>query len=60
MIVVYLPEDYYVLKNAKVPAALLELGFLSNEQERRNLSDENYQNCMVEALVSSIINALQL
>lgn len=53
-------EDYYVLKNAKEPAVLLELGFLSNEQERRNLSDDNYQNRMVEALALSIIKALQL
>ena len=52
-------EDFYVLKNTEAPAVLLELGFLSNEQERSNLSDDNYQNRLAEALTSSIIKTLQ-
>lgn len=35
--------NYYVLKNTAMPAALVELGFLSNKQEARLLSTRSYQ-----------------
>ena len=35
--------SYYVLKNTAMPAALVELGFLSNKQEARLLSTRSYQ-----------------
>lgn len=49
---------YYVLKYSKTPAILLELGFLSNEQERINLSDDEYQDYLANALALSIMKAL--
>src|SRR5699024_11077502 len=33
----------YLLKYAEVPGSLVELGFLSNEKERKLLEDSNYQ-----------------
>lgn len=36
-------NDIYLLKNAKQPALLIECGFLSNENDAKNLSDSEYQ-----------------
>jgi N-acetylmuramoyl-L-alanine amidase len=44
----------YILKNAEIPGALVEVGFLSNPGERANLKDEVYQ----EKLAASIYNGI--
>lgn len=36
------PDTFYVLKNTKVPAVLIELGFLSNFGEEQKLADAAY------------------
>lgn len=36
------PADYYILKNTKVPAVLVEIGYLSNYNERNQLMSEEY------------------
>lgn len=43
-----------VLNTTKVPAALLELGFLSNPNEAKKISEEYYQNTMAEAIATGI------
>ena len=35
--------DYYLLKNAPCPAAIVECGFLSNAEDEALLADENYR-----------------
>lgn len=35
--------DQYLLKNLSIPAATVEVGFLSNPEEARRLQDEEYQ-----------------
>ncbi len=35
-------EEWFVVRNAKMPSVLVETGFLSNEQEAALLSDEDY------------------
>ncbi len=37
-------SEIYILKNAQVPAVLVECGFLSNSAEANKLQDEEYQN----------------
>ena len=37
-------SDYYILKNTKIPAAIIECGFLSNPEEEENLNSEEYRN----------------
>lgn len=44
----------YLLKHAKVPGALLEIGFLSNEKERKQLKNEDYQ----EKVAASIYHGM--
>ena len=44
----------YILKNAKVPAALVECGFLSNPAELEKLKTEEYQQSLAEAIYKGI------
>lgn len=45
----------YLLKNAEVPGALVEIGFLSNEQERELLKKEEYQQQMSASIYEGIL-----
>ncbi len=45
----------YLLKHAKIPGALVETGFLSNEKERELLKDEKYQEKMAASIYQGII-----
>ena len=47
--------DYYILNNAKPVGVLLECGFLSNQQERINLSEESYQRKIASKIFKGII-----
>lgn len=45
----------YLLKNAKIPAILVECGFLSNEEEQAKLLSEEYQKQLAWAIYCGII-----
>ena len=45
----------YLLKNAAVPAIIVECGFLSNNRELDKLKDDEYQSQMAFAIVSGIM-----
>lgn len=47
-------ENIYLLKHVGIPGALLEIGFLSNEQERELLKTDDYQ----EKVAGSIYNGI--
>lgn len=47
-------QNVYIVKNSKKPGALVEVGFLSNAQERQNLKSEKYQ----EKVSASIYNGI--
>lgn len=49
-------ERIYLLKKSEVPTALVETGFLSNDEERMLLTDDKYQKKMAKAIVSGIEN----
>ena len=46
--------DFFVLRGAAMPSVLLELGFISNEEEERKMMDAKYQNEQVAAIVNGI------
>lgn len=48
-------EGVYILKNATVPAILVECGFLSNPQEEELLKTETYRNQLAFAIFSGFI-----
>lgn len=45
----------YVLHNAKIPAVLIECGFLSNESELELLKSDNYRRALAVNLFSAIV-----
>lgn len=51
-------ERIFVLKEAEIPAALVEVGFLSNEKERAALQRDDYQNEIVTSVFYGIISYL--
>ncbi|GGE75306.1 N-acetylmuramoyl-L-alanine amidase [Priestia taiwanensis] len=51
----FLYGDYLVLRDNKIPSILLELGFLSNEEDEKRVNTEEFQQTAVEAIVEGII-----
>lgn len=51
-------SKFYVINHTKAPAVLLELGFISNEQERSSLTSEKRQTDSAQAIADGIINYL--
>ena len=49
---------FYVLRNTKAPAILIELGFISNEDEKKKLFKQYYQDQLTEKIVKGILNHL--
>ena len=45
----------YLLKYAEVPGSLVEIGFLSNEEEREQLKNEEYQQQMAASIYEGIL-----
>jgi len=51
--------NFYVIRETTMPAILIELGFISNEDELRNMCDEKYQQKAAEAIADGIIKNLK-
>lgn len=51
-------SKFYVINHTEAPSVLLELGFISNERERSQLSSEKRQTESAEAIAEGIINYL--
>lgn len=49
-------SSIYILNNIKNPAILVECGFLSNDEELRNLKTEEYRAALALVIFSSICN----
>ncbi len=47
--------DYYVLRTTKIPAVLVECGFLSNGEEELRLNEEEYQERVAWAIYCGIL-----
>ena len=50
--------NYYVLRNNRVPACLVELGFLSDPEEVKVLTDVAYQRILARGIGNGIISFL--
>jgi len=46
---------FRVLVGANMPAVLVEMGFISNPEQERQLASEAFQSTVVQAIVDSII-----
>lgn len=50
------PADFYVLVHNEMPAALIEMGYLSNPAEALCLVDSAYQNLLAEGIFKGIVS----
>lgn len=48
-------NNIYLLKHAEVPGALVEVGFLSNDKERKLLEDSKYQDQMAASIYQGML-----
>ncbi len=53
-------EDYFVTEFNDAPAVLVEMGFLSNPTECKNLADSDYQQSLAKELVEGILKSLEM
>ncbi|MDW7672920.1 MAG: N-acetylmuramoyl-L-alanine amidase [Bacillota bacterium] len=53
-----IPGDYYMLNNSSVPAVIVELGFITNKEERQLLEQESYRKLLADAISAAIIEFL--
>ena len=47
--------DYYILKECKLPAVLIECGYLTNPEEEVLLSSEDYQNKVAYSIMCGVV-----
>ena len=52
------PERFQVLLQSKMPAVLVECGFLTNNEEVKKLKDESYQENLAEGISQGILTYL--
>ncbi|MFD0713747.1 N-acetylmuramoyl-L-alanine amidase [Paenibacillus sp. GCM10027626] len=55
-----LGKPFYLLNVVKAPAVIVEMGFISNPEERRLLTDPDYQMQTADAIASGVRNYLLL
>ncbi len=48
------PGSYYILSRTEMPSVIVEMGFISNPREARQLSDDQYQSKLAYAVFSGI------
>ncbi|MFD2680962.1 N-acetylmuramoyl-L-alanine amidase CwlD [Bacillus seohaeanensis] len=48
-------QNVFLIKHAKKTGALIEIGFLSNPEERKNLKDEDYQEKVAASIYDGIM-----
>lgn len=51
-----LDRNYEVLRETNTPAALIEIGFMSNPQEELNIHNESFQNIMAAKIADGIVD----
>ncbi len=49
------PQQYYVIRNTIIPAILVELGFLTNNEDRVKMTDDQYVELFAESIYKGIL-----
>ena len=52
-------ENFAVLRETKMPAVLIELGFISNPDDRAKLTDSAWQDDAAKAIADGIVEVLK-
>ena len=53
-------DSIYIMKNVEIPIALVECGFLSNEQEAQKLTQDDYQSKLAWGIYDGIMDYFNL
>ena len=51
-------DEIYIIRTAKMPVALAEIGFITNPQERKKMCNEGFQNKTAQALYDAVLDYL--
>jgi len=54
-----LKSKFYVINHTTMPAILVEMGFISNDDDRNNLLSEQYKQQLAEAIANGVTGFLQ-
>lgn len=49
-------DTVYIMKHVEIPISIVECGFLSNQEEEKQLLDDSYQNRLAWGIYNGIIN----
>jgi N-acetylmuramoyl-L-alanine amidase len=49
-------ESFYVIRNAQMPAVLVEMGYMTNPEEEKRIKSISYQQNAAQALATAVIN----
>lgn len=52
-------DDLYVVRNSKVPAVLIEVGYMTNTTELDNLTNPEYQRKVAEGIYDAVMQAFE-
>lgn len=52
-------DDIYIVRNSKVPVALIEVGYMTNTKELNNLCDAEYQRKAAQGIYNAIMQAFE-
>lgn len=52
-------NSIYIIRNSEVPVALIEVGFMTNQQELDNLTSPGYQRKAAQGIYNAILRALE-
>lgn len=52
-------DDIYIVRNSKVPVALIEVGYMTNTKELNNLCSEEYQRKAAQGIYDAIMQAFE-
>lgn len=50
------PGDFYILNESRIRGVLIECGFISNSEQRKDLMNESYQNQLVKSIAEGILH----
>ena len=52
-------EEWFVVRNAKMPSILIEMGFITNPEEGRLLTDEGYLRRIGDAIYNGVVDFIE-
>lgn len=52
-------NSIYIIRNSEVPVALIEVGFMTNQEELDNLTSPGYQKKAAQGIYNAILRALE-